>query len=159
VYFSSSYFCPLTQTTNNCCQGDDSIYTNGWGRTRCSHKVLRYRTLIFNNDSPCASPFSQPTELQHIGYFPVSGNKIDNKNNKIEDNNAIIDIVCDRTQDLNTIVTTDNKLILIDINVKQIICTGKIRSYDKLSATDASIFISLVRNQYKYSELFLSNIP
>ena len=138
----------------NCCSGDDSIYANGWGRIRCSQKALRYRALIFNNDSPCSSPFLPPTRLQHVAYFPISGSRIETSNNQIEDNKAQIDIVCDPYQDLNTLVTTDNKLIVVDINAKQIICTGKIRSYDKLSDTDASILIALIREQHKYSELY-----
>ncbi len=141
----------------NCCLTEDErIFTSNWSSIRCSFKSLNIRALVYNNNSPCVSPFSPSINLSVLSYFPVSGYKIENTNEQIEDNKAYIDIIIDKQLDLNVILSTENKLIILDIISKQILCSGKIRGYNKYSCTDANVSISLIRNQYKYSDIFTS---
>lgn len=133
----------------------DSIYSREWGRTRCAiGKALRNRVLIYNNDSPCTSPFSKPEDLNIIDYLPISYYKLYDTSAQIEDNRADIDLITDVNQDISYTLSTENLLVILDISSKQIVCTGKIRSYEQFSNTDVSVKINLIRNQYRFSDLF-----
>jgi hypothetical protein len=139
----------------NCCNGCiDSEYTNNWGITRCAFKSLRVRSFVFDDESPCNSPFSPPVGINWIDFFPVSNYKINSGSSQIEDNDATISVICDRPQNMNVILA-GKKLSLIDIKNQNILCSGKINGFDMISGTDCEISIKLIRNPYPFDTIFV----
>lgn len=145
---------------NYCCSCDDvfaSKIQEPWGITRCNMgKYLNQRCLVYDdtNNSPCNSPFTAPTTTFNIvDYFPVSFVKFSTTSNQLEDNKGKVTIVCDKNQNLKTILNDSYKLIILDIQYENVVVSGRIDSWQAFTTTDIDILFSLIRNPYKYDKL------
>lgn len=137
----------------NCCRGCESKFTNNWQKVRCNFKFLKHRLLVYNDDSPCASPFVEPTGINWVDWFPVAGYDLDISNAQIEDRKATIEFICEPKQKIVPILGS-NKVILLDMETETIVCSGKIKQIDVQSNTDVIISISMIRNPYSFAAIF-----
>jgi hypothetical protein len=139
--------------STNCCRGCESKFTTNWQKVRCNFKFLKKRLLVYNDESPCASPFAEPTGINWIDWFPVAGYNLDISNAQIEDRKATIEFICEPTQKIVSILGS-NKVILLDMDTETIVCSGKIKQVDVQSNTDVIISISMIRNPYSFAAIF-----
>lgn len=129
-----------------------------WDRTRCRlGKSLRKRAVIYNSNSACESPFQAPsTNLNTLGYFPISHNEITASAVKTTSNRGFVDIIVDPNQNIKNLLNDFSKLIIVDVEHQCVETSWKIRGREMISGTDLRLYVAMINNEFTFSDIFPS---
>lgn len=130
-------------------------FSRKWSREQCimAHDTKLRVAIYYDGHSQCIDPF-QPKTARILAYFPcVTENVSKNYTARTDTNEGVLTIVVDRNQDLNKLLSGENKIILIDHDTKNIIYTASIRRWERFSPTDVEISFSLVALNITYQQV------
>lgn len=126
-----------------------------WSRTQCimAHDTKLRVAIYHDGHSQCIDPF-QPKIARILAYFPcVTENVSVNYTARTDTNEGVLAIVVDKNQYLNELLSSEHKIILIDIDTKNIIYTASIRKWERFSSTDVDISFSLLPLNISYNQV------
>lgn len=126
-----------------------------WTREQCiMGRAIKLRVAIYSDGhSQCVDPF-QPKTARILAYFPCVTEVVQkNYTARTDTNEGVLTIVVDSNQNLNQLLSGENKIILIDNDTKNIIYTASIRRWERFSPTDVDISFSLVPLNITYQQV------
>lgn len=129
--------------------------TRKWSRNQCimAHDIKLRVAIYSDGHSQCNDPF-QPKTARILAYFPcVTESVQQNYTARTDTNEGVLTIVVDKNQNLNLLLSGENKIILIDNDTKNIIYSASIRRWERFSPTDVDISFSLVPLNITYQQV------